>query len=422
MTMNRSYRVGLMALAVVCLSSLPVDVKAETHEASTAVASDASASKAVTPHEFKHPGIAHSDADIQRVKEKVAEGAEPWVAAWQQLTESSYFSLRWEPQPLANVERGASNRPDIGSTDFSQDARAAYTHALAWALSEEEAHARKASEIIDAWSTTLRSIENHDAKLLVGMAGHLFCNAAELLKHTWDGWPEQNQERFRSMVYDIWYPIIHDYYPSANGNWDASMLQTMIAMGVYFEDEQMFNSAVDYFRSGKGNGAIGNYFNEFGECQETGRDQAHTQMGLEFLANTAETAWNQGLDLYGELDNRLLAGFEYTAKYNLGFEVRYEPYRSFEGRYHYKRISDDSRGRLRPMYETVYRHYFVRQKLEAPYTHQALLKIRENELHTVGERDGRESDRRDDRRRRSGERRRNGGGASLLWNTLMYAS
>lgn len=40
------------------------------------------------------------------------------------------------------------------------------------------------------------------------------------------------------------------------------------------------------------------------QCQETGRDQAHAQMGLEFLSNTAETGWIQGVDLYRALDHR----------------------------------------------------------------------------------------------------------------------
>lgn len=241
-------------------------------------------------------------------------------------------------------------------------------------------------------------ITNHDARLLIGMDGHKFCNAAELLRHNWDGWADEDQEHFRSMVRNVWYPVIKDFYPSANGNWDASMLQTMIAMGVFLDDRAMFERAADYYLKGDGNGAIRNYFNDFGECQETGRDQAHTQMGLEFLANTCETAWNQGVDLYSVFDNRLLLGFEYTAKYNLGFDVPYEPYKSFEGRYHYKSISDKSRGRLRPMYEKVYNHYHNRQGLsdtEIEFTKEAMLKIR-HESHS---------------RARS----------ALPWDTLMFA-
>jgi len=326
--------------------------------------------------EFVHPGIHHTAEGIDFVKLKIAAGEEPWKESWDLLKKSRYASLKWRPGPHPHVERGPSNRPDKGSSEFTDDGRAAYTHALQWALSGEKAHARKAAEIIDAWSGTLEKISNHDARLLIGMSGANYVIAAELLRHTWDGWPKENQTRFEKMLRDVWYPVIKDLYPSANGNWDAAMLQTMIAIGVFLDDQAIFNRAVTYFRTGKGNGAIGMYFKENGQCQETGRDQAHTQMGLEFLSNTAETAWIQGVDLYSALDNRLLKGFEYTAKYNLGNDVPYEPYKSFEGRYHYKKISDDSRGRLHNIYEQVLNHYTHRRGMKAPFTQQAARKTR----------------------------------------------
>ncbi|TWU32452.1 FG-GAP-like repeat-containing protein [Novipirellula artificiosorum] len=341
--------------------------------------------------EFSHPGIAHSSESIEFVKTKINAGEQPWSAAWEKLLGSRYGSLDWKPHPYPHVERGPYNDPNIGSSEFSEDAKAAYNHALCWALSGEEAHANKAAEIIDAWSETLESIENHDAKLLIGMSGYHFCIAAEILKHSWDQWPQPKQAQFALMLRDIWYPVIQDFYPSANGNWDASMMQVIMAMGVFLDDQGMFDRAKTYFLSGEGNGAIGNYFKESGQCQETGRDQGHTQMGLEYLANTCETAWIQGVDLYGALDNRLLKGFEYTAKYNLGFDVPYEPYESFEGRYHYDKISSDDRGRLRPMYERVLNHYHNRKGLDAPYTKQAALKLRSNPPERRGRRGRRSS-------------------------------
>jgi hypothetical protein len=123
-------------------------------------------------------------------------------------------------------------------------------------LSGNVAHAKKAAEILDAW----------------------------------DGWPEENQTRFEKMLREIFYPIIKDFYPSANGNWDASMIQTMLAMGVFLDDQAMFDRAKNYYLNGEGNGAVRNYFKPSGECQESGRDQAHTQMGLDFLACSAEIA------------------------------------------------------------------------------------------------------------------------------------
>ena len=50
--------------------------------------------------------------------------------------------------------------------------------------------------------------------------------------------------------------------------------------------------------------------NEEGQCQESGRDQQHTQLGLGCLAEACEVGWRQGVDLYGAADNRLLRGYE----------------------------------------------------------------------------------------------------------------
>lgn len=55
-------------------------------------------------------------------------------------------------------------------------------------------------------------------------------------------------------------------------------------------------------------------------------------MGLGFLACAAEIAWNQGINLYGVLDNRLYHGFEYTAKYMSGEEVPYKQYITWYGK------------------------------------------------------------------------------------------
>jgi hypothetical protein len=76
--------------------------------------------------------------------------------------------------------------------------------------------------------------------------------------------------------------------------------------------------------------------------------------------------------------------------------VPYEPYLSFEGRYFYESISDDSRGRLRPMYEKALSHYQHLKGLEATFTHQAVMELRANS-------DGRSPQGRRSRRRRSSE-------------------
>ena len=324
-----------------------------------------------------HPGISHSQKSLDFIKAKITAGKEPWVSAWEGVQSSRYANLDWRSQPHAHVERGPYNNPNIGSSEFTRDAQAAYVQAIHWALTGKDVHAKKSAEILDAWSGTLKSVSNHDARLLIGMEGYKYCNAAELLKHTWDGWPEEHQKQFEKMLREIFYPAIKNFYPTANGNWDASMLQTIVAMGIFLDDRKMFDHGVNYYLKGDGNGAVRNYFKPSGQCQESGRDQGHTQMGLNFLAATCEVAWNQGVDLYGAFDNRLLKGHEYTTKYNLGNEVAFEFYESYQGRYKHKKVSDKDRGRLQPIYEKVLNHYQNRKGMKVVFTKQAVMKLRE---------------------------------------------
>jgi hypothetical protein len=66
--------------------------------------------------------------------------------------------------------------------------------------------------------------------------------------------------------------------------------------------------------------------------------------------------------MYKFSDNRLLKGFEYTAKYNLGEDVPFEPHMDISGRFPASTISTNGRGNLRSIFEQVYNHYAFRVK------------------------------------------------------------
>lgn len=214
--------------------------------------------------------------------------------------------------------------------------------------------------------------------LSAGLNGFKFVNAAELMRHTPSGWQREEVARFERLLREVVYPPIQNFALYANGNLDAACLKTTLAIGVFCDDHALFARGVSYFRSGKGNGRLTHYvINEAGQCQESGRDQQHTQLGLALLAEACEIAWNQGLDLYGEADNRLLKGFEYTARYNLGDDgVPFAPHTDTTGKYRHKKISAEGRNTLRPVYEMVWNHYQNRRGISAPYTRQAADKLR----------------------------------------------
>ena len=80
--------------------------------------------------------------------------------------------------------------------------------------------------------------------------------------------------------------------------------------------------------------------------------------------------------MYAALDNRLLTGYEYTAKYNLGKSVPFTTWTDISGRYcNWQTISDKLRGVFRPIYEIVYNHYVTRKGLDMPYTRRVLSKM-----------------------------------------------
>ena len=71
---------------------------------------------------------------------------------------------------------------------------------------------------------------------------------------------------------------------------------------------------------------LNNTINSFGQNSESGRDQSHPQLSLGNMAELCQTAHNQGDYGYWDLlSERLMIGYEYTAKYNLGNDVEYDP-------------------------------------------------------------------------------------------------
>jgi hypothetical protein len=311
-----------------------------------------------------HPGILETRADLAFMKAKIKAGEEPWKSSWDLWLQGPVSSLDFKPKPFAHIIRGAYDAGDQGGHDLQESANAAENHVMQWVVAGDQAHARKVIEILDAWSGTLADFFENDAMLLAGWTGGQFCNAAEILRATYPGWSAQSQEQFKRMLLTVYVPLLRMFYPEANGNWDAAIMYTLLAIGVYCDDHNLMESVYRHYRLGLVNSGITRYVYPSGQCEETCRDQGHTQLGLGFLVSTCVIAWNQGVDLFGEADNRLALGIEYTARYNLGEDVPV-----------YGRIGAGSRGHLSDFYSTVLEHYRYEKHMEMPYTEKAAQKV-----------------------------------------------
>ena len=311
-----------------------------------------------------HPGIMQTRADLEFMKAKIKAGEEPWKSAWELWLTGPIASLDFEPKPYAHVIRGAYDAGDKGGREIQQSADAANNHVMQWYVTGNEAHARKAIEIFDAWSNTLADFSENDAMLLAGWTGGQFCNAAEILRASYSGWSKRSQEQFKRMLLTVYVPLLRMFYPEANGNWDGAIMYTLLAIGVFCEDRGLMESVYHHYRFAPVNGSITHYVYPSGQCEESCRDQGHTQLGLGYFVNTCVIAWNQGVDLFGEADNRLALGFEYTSRYMLGESVPV-----------YGKISEETRGRFGDIYYTALQHYRYEKHIAMPYTEKAAAKV-----------------------------------------------
>jgi hypothetical protein len=332
---------------------------------------------------FVHPGMLHNEEDFARMRSH--KGREPWKSGWDKLITNRHCSLNWKPAPVEVVIRGRApwlKEPENYRLLF-QDAAAAYACALRWKISHERGYAEKAVEILNAWSAVLKRVTgSSDAALAAGLQGYQFANAGEIMR-TYNGWKPADFERFKKMMTGVFLPFnlefLEKHFGRSNdhywANWDLANMASVMAIGILCDDRSTYNKAVNYFKFGKGNGAIRNavYYvhpGNLGQWQEAGRDQGHSTMGVPLMGTICEMAWKQGDDLYGYDNNRFLAGCEYVAKYNLGEEVPYKEYRGST------EVSPAGRGMLRPGWELVYNHYVIRKRLSAPWTTKMVEKVR----------------------------------------------
>ncbi len=320
---------------------------------------------------FVHPGGLHTKEDLDRMREKVAAKEHPWIDGWDLLTKDRYAKADYKPAP----QRHMASRQRA-----QEDATAAYLNALRWAISGDKTAAACSVRILNAWADTVTEVPHGpDQPGLGGIPIGSFAIAAEVLRDCPD-WPVADQEKFKRLLLDYFYPVCHDFLTRHNGaednnywaNWDTCNMRAILAIGVFCDDRAKFDEAVEYFKNGRGMGSIKNavpflYPGGLGQWQESGRDLAHTMGGQGLLVEMCQIAWNQGVDLFGAEDNRLLAAGEYTAQYTLWKGVPYTFYTNQDRASQYY-ISSNYHGRLLAShFELLYNHYVVRRGLKAPH-------------------------------------------------------
>lgn len=274
-----------------------------------------------------HPGILHSGKDLEFMKAKIASGAEPWNTAFTRLKADATSQMTYAATPFTQVLCGSYNKPNTGCNEINDDARAAYSHALLWALTGNQKHADKSQEILAAWAAKFQKADSSNARLVVAWAAPFFSNAAELLAHTNSGWTTVERSNVTTFLRKFLAYVTADELPE--NNWTQSRIEAHMALAVFLDDEAGFQSAVSRWRYylpvyiyQKSDGTIpfvskhrtasqipsawknpGTYVD--GLCMETCRDLGHLGLGFGSMMYAAENAWHQGVDVFTPNKERL---------------------------------------------------------------------------------------------------------------------
>jgi hypothetical protein len=338
----------------------------------------------VAAQTFRHPGVLVSREQLDFVKQKIAAGQEPWKSAFAKMKGSSYASKTSAPQARASVDCGAYSSPNNGCSEELNDAWTSYTNALMWAYTGDKEYAEHAIKILNAWGKTLKTHTNHNAPLQSGWAGSVCVRAAEIIKHTYDGWAAADVAQYGTMLRTAYLPYTTLALGNTNGNWLLTMADASMDIGVFLDDRAVFDSAVASWRAhtiayiyvtedgpepipapGQTKTMKDEWYGQTvykdGVGQETCRDLGHMEYGLASIGSGAETALLQGLDLYGEQAKRIVAGFEFDASLQTGTKPSW---------------LCGLNKRSMPTFEIVYNHFVNRRNVEMPFTKKWIEKIR----------------------------------------------
>ncbi|MBD0748139.1 alginate lyase family protein [Streptomyces sp. CBMA152] len=293
---------------------------------------------------FHHPGVVVGRSQLDTVRTRVRAGQEPWRTAYEKMRTSKYGSLDYTAHP-ADVVPCPPNAGPPSCLAEREDAIAAYTQALLWTVNGNEAHVRKAVEIMDGWSKVMKGHTEGNAGLQTAWAGSSWARAADIVHAGYPKWPGADVQRFKWMVRKAYLPAVTAKVPDYNGNWELAMTDAAIGIAVFLEDRELFAESLARYRARvpayfylSSDGKLpkappGGTMNTpdklaaywFGQRtyadglgQETCRNLMHIGYSLAASAHIAETAWQQGVDLYGPMAQRLRAALEFHARYQLG--------------------------------------------------------------------------------------------------------
>jgi hypothetical protein len=262
---------------------------------------------------FAHPGTPLTLSDLNTLKAYVDQGRQPWKSAYDDLVNDGHARLTFVMAgPFAKVSRA----PDENLGAWRSDMVAIWNLARMWHFTGNREYAKKAHAILMAWATTQVEFSGRESMLDLGDYAYMFVGGADILRGTWPDWTEADTATVKKYFKNVLIPAANPYGEHQFGaaNKGALALVALGLMDIFNDDPVALDKVVYQVRTLAHIGLRNS--NDIGMLGDSLRDQGHFHGQLKSLTMLAEALWKQGIDIYSELDDRLLASGEYFARVN----------------------------------------------------------------------------------------------------------
>jgi autotransporter-associated beta strand protein len=248
---------------------------------------------------FVHPGIPFTQSDLDKLKINITQ--EPWLTGYNALINDYRSKLSYTKQgPFATVTRA----PDLNNNAWKTDMVAIHNLTFMYVFTGDADYAAKATEILDAWAVTNTTWGGGENMLDIGDYVPYFVTAADILKSTYPGWTAANTTHVNNYFANVLYPASWVPNPLRDCNKGAIQIQIALGIAAFLDDETKWNQAIESYRMEAG-ATLRNSLPS-GQVGDTGRDD-HWFGQAWALAWDAEVAFKQGVDMFAEMNNRVLA-------------------------------------------------------------------------------------------------------------------
>lgn len=265
------------------------------------------------PAAFTHPGVLLGRADLDAVKADLDK--EPWKSAYERLKADARSQKAYVMRgPCAAVSRN----PDSCRSEWENDMQAVYNLARMWYFTGDTGYAQRARDVLLAWAGAQTSFGGAESSFEIGDSRT--ATAADILRATWPGWSAADTGAVQHYFNTVFWPALGWSAagapgPQMTGSQGMEQLTGALGVAIFNDDAAKFDQVLAAFLTDANTGLRGTLPN--GEVVDTGRDQGHTALYVRLAAEMGQAFWNQGVDIFSLLDNRLLAVGEYYARYHL---------------------------------------------------------------------------------------------------------